>query len=193
MTPKWPQTRRPAGICGPPLKKSIENSKSTYKIRGIFKKLLIISIDWMGKTLGQRGPGHAPRRTPRNGPKGPHEGKSEESASHHVSPQPTLHPRWLMVTTWARAGLTDFGSLEVIFGHLMMNFLFFTNAENTIPACVKNCLGSMGNHWGWFWHVLGWVFMNSLENDPKMTPNSPTSRYLRSTPEKIYWKFEIYI
>ena len=66
--------------------KTVENSKSTYKIRIIFKKLLIISINWMGKTLGQRGPGHTPRRTPRNGPKGPHEGKSEESASHHVGP-----------------------------------------------------------------------------------------------------------
>ena len=69
-----------------PEKKTFEKSKSTSKMVGIRIKLFLKYIDLMGRTLGQRGPGHTRRRTPQIGPKGPHEGKLEESASHCFAP-----------------------------------------------------------------------------------------------------------
>ena len=46
---------------------------------------------------------------------------AKESASHHVKNTRHTHPLTHGMSL-ARAGLTDFLSLEVIFGHLMMNF-----------------------------------------------------------------------
>ena len=83
MTPKRAQVWAVWWYLRSTPEKTFETSKSTSKMVGIRFKLFLKSIVLMWKILGQRGPGHTRRRTPRIGPKGPHEGRSEESASHH--------------------------------------------------------------------------------------------------------------
>ena len=87
-------------------------------------------------------------------PEGPRRAKpragSKESASHHVKTNPTPLPHTPLTrgVPLARAALMIFGSWEVIFSDLMMNFSFLKIFENMIRQYVNIGLGSLGTHLG---------------------------------------------